>query len=99
MNLAEIKTANRRWTILALLAGDSDHETESGLIQRGIHALNRSHDASMSMIYADLRWLEARLLVALTVEGERVYARLTQRGRDVAAGRERVAGIDEPPLE
>lgn len=99
MSFAELAAANRRWTILRLLAGDAGHEAESRLIQQGIAALNRAHDVGLDQIRADLVWLDKRLLIGVTVNDGNIYARLTQRGADVAAGRSRAEGVDRPPLD
>lgn len=98
-NVDDLVAANRRWTILKLLAESERHEFDAGLIARGIRHLNRMHKVGLATILKDLRWLEGHLLVELTVEEETVTAKLTRRGADVAAGDEHVDGVDEPPLE
>lgn len=97
--MTDILVSNRRWTILRLLAGDSDHEIPARLIQRGLGRVNRAHkDVSLEDIRKDLRWLNAQMLIELEFESDDAYAKLLQRGDEVAAGRTRVEGVDEPPL-
>jgi hypothetical protein len=98
MSYPDFVAANRRWTILKLLAGATPPEFDAGLIHKGIAYLNPTHKVGLSTILADLRWLENHLLVELSVESDLVSAKLTQRGADVAAGSEHVDGVDEPPL-
>ena len=61
--------------------------------------MNRAHaNVSLDQIRKDLRWLDARLLVELDIQDDDTYAKLLQRGLDVAEGRSRMEGVDEPPL-
>lgn len=97
--MTEIFIANRRWTILKLLAGDVGHEVPARLIQRGLGQVNRAHsNVSLEDIRKDLRWLNAQMLIELDFQSDDAFAKLLQRGDDAAAGRIRVEGVDEPPL-
>ncbi len=97
--MTDLKTSNRRWTILLLLQGDVGHEVPARLIQRGLGAVNRAHkNIGLDQIRADLRWLNEQLLVELTTDTTDTHAKLLQRGDDAAEGRIRVEGVDEPPL-
>ena len=97
--MTDIMVENRRWTILRLLAGDNGHVVPARLIQRGLGHVNRAHaNVSLDQVRKDLRWLDARMLIELDIEADDTYARLLQRGLDVAEGRTVVEGVDEPPL-
>ncbi len=97
--MADLKTSNRRWTILVLLQGDVGHEVPARLIQRGLGAVNRAHkNVGLDQIRADLRWLNEQMLVELTTDDTDTHAKLLQRGADAAEGRIQVDGVDEPPL-
>lgn len=97
--LEDLEAANRRWTILRLLAGDPDHETEVRLIHKALASINRAHRVGLDVVRRDALWLERRLLVTVEIDDERVYVKLTQRGRDVADGAVRVEGVDDDGLE
>lgn len=98
--MTDLFIANRRWTILKLLAGDQDHEIPARLIQRGLGQVNRAHGkVSLDDVRKDLRWLHSQLLIELEVEADDAYAKLLARGMDAAEGRITVEGVDEPPLE
>jgi len=99
MTPQELLSANRRWTILKLMAGDFGHQVEIRMIQRGILTINPAHAVGVDQIRKDLRWLEAKFLIELVIEDELVFAKLLQRGADVAAGVTRIDGVDKPPLE
>ncbi|MEQ8318753.1 MAG: hypothetical protein RH946_00700 [Rhodospirillales bacterium] len=97
--MTDIMVENRRWTILRLLAGDNGHVVPARLIQRGLGHVNRAHaNVSLDQIRKDLRWLDARMLIELDIQDDDTYAKLLQRGLDVAEGRTVVEGVDEPPL-
>ena len=97
--IEQLKNENRRWTILRLLSSDPGHETESRLIQRGVRELNHSHDVGLAQIRDDLTWLDKRLLLRIAIDGDHIYAEVTQRGADVAAGRDHIDGVDAPPFD
>lgn len=95
----DLKTSNRRWTILKLLEGDIGHEVPARHIQRGLGAVNRAHkNVGLDEVRADLRWLNERMLIELNFDDTDAHAKLVQRGADAAAGRILVDGVDEPPL-
>ncbi len=98
--MADLKTSNRRWTILKLLAGDVGHEVPARLIQRGLGAVNRAHkNVGLDEVRADLRWLNEKMLIELHIDKTDAHAKLVQRGADAVEGRIYVDGVDEPPLE
>lgn len=97
-NYEELKNANRRWTILKLLADDLGHQIEARLMQRALAVTNVSHDVALDKIRRDFLWLEKRMCIELNIDGDLVHAALLTRGADLAAGRDRLDGVDEPPL-
>ena len=77
--------------LLAELAGyEANHRTiAAALSARGHH---RAADAQADT----LQWLAARGLIETRDEAGYIIARLTERGGDVAAGRETVPGVARP---
>ncbi len=97
--MTDIRTENRRWTILRLLSNDLGHESSARMIQKGLGALNRAHaKVGLDQVREDLRWLNQKMLITLVFEDDEVYATLVQRGHDCAKGNIVVDGVDEPPL-
>jgi len=95
-SLKELENANRRLTILELLAGDDDGRTSARLLYQALPHVNTMHRPTLQQVREDLLWLEKRLLVQLTVAGEETFAQLTQRGKEVADGQDSVDGVDDP---
>lgn len=89
--------ANRRWTILELLDGDPDHPVEAGLLRKAVGVANRTHRVDLETVRKDLSWLNARMLVTLDRDGDRIHVQPTERGRSVARRETRIDGVDESP--
>jgi len=92
----EIFNADRRLTILQLLEREHPHEVPARLVRDGIAAINPAHDVGLDQVWKDFDWLEGKRLVNQRIDEDRVYAKTTNRGRDVANGRSRLDGVAVP---
>ncbi|MEQ8585143.1 MAG: hypothetical protein RLO01_12700 [Thalassobaculaceae bacterium] len=97
--MTNIRDANRRFYILELLSEDAGSWTSARIIQRALPSLTIVHDVPLGVVNQDLRWLDQRGLVQVTVDRVGVAAKLTQLGEDTRAGRMTVDGVDRPPLD
>ena len=94
MNLSERMAEDRRGVILHLLLSDDGMRLGDETIRVALHHLGRgSH--RVSVIQADLAWLEEHRLVRLERDGEAWTATLTRDGRRVAEGA-RHPGVTRP---
>lgn len=83
----------RRGALLcALASAAAGTEADALLLQRYCLAIGMR--PTLDAVAADLRWLAERALVQLGGADGRVAARITQAGREVAAGRAAQAGVD-----
>ncbi len=73
-----------------LPAYSANHRTLAAALQ------TRGHNPSADALADTLNWLAARGLLETREEAGYVVARLTDRGADVAAGRETVPGVARP---
>ena len=96
--MSDIFAPSRRIVILQGLDADSDRTLSDEMLQRLLGTFG--HNVGLDRIREDLRWLERENLVSLGDGAESiVLARLTRRGQDIAAGRERAAGVERPRLD
>jgi Fe2+ or Zn2+ uptake regulation protein len=94
MSWAAAKEADRRISILLLLAQDAQGSANELLLQEALP--NLGHDPSLDAVRADLAFLaDSGLVTILDLHGL-MAARLTARGEDVAAGRTTVPGVKKP---
>lgn len=91
---SDYETADRRLAILTILSEADGWRAGAPLMQRALGALY-AHQVSIDRLQADLAWLKEVGLVEVE-DGNVVFARLTQRGLDVAEGRAKVPGIARP---
>ena len=83
-----------RLDVLRLLDGMGGYEANHRTIATALRA--RGHNQPSDAQKDALCWLAARGLVTTRNEAGYVVARLTDRGADVAAGRETVPGVARP---
>jgi len=92
MSYEDIVTADRRLLILRALAAAENYTLGERLVASFLRSMG--HAVSRAALATDLDWLEAEKLAQLQrTEG---FARLTDRGLDVAEGRERHPGVRRP---
>lgn len=94
MSYAEFNAKDQRLVVLRTLAEDSDYRVNSSILQQVLgrfgHSVGRAH------VHGVLAWLEDKALVTVErIESVQV-AKLTQRGLDVAQGREIEPGVKRP---
>ncbi len=94
MNWNEAEQESCRLDVLRLLADMGGYEANHRTIGRALEALG--HRQPVSGQRDVLHWLAARGLLETREEAGYVVARLTDRGADVAAGRETVPGVARP---
>lgn len=94
MSWQAAKEADRRLSILLLLAQDAQGSANELLLQDALP--NLGHDPSLDAVRADLAFLADCGLVTTTSLHDLVAARITARGEDVAAGRVTVPGVKKP---
>lgn len=95
-NLAEIQTANLRLSILLLAAEVGNGCVNEDILVRGVEAAG--HFVSRDALLTQVEWLREQGLVEVTTVSQLVLVKITRRGADVAAGRAKVPGVDEPPI-
>lgn len=94
MSWLATKEADRRLSILLLLAQDAQGSANELLLQEALPSLG--HDPSIDAVRADLAFLAECSLITTTMLHDLVAARITARGEDVAAGRASVPGVKKP---
>ncbi|UNM95680.1 ArsR family transcriptional regulator [Ignatzschineria rhizosphaerae] len=91
--LQEVTNEDQRFLMLLSLVHMS-FEGNDSMIKDALYAYG--HRISSSDIKEHLLWLEGMGLVELSKVGPYTKAKLTQKGQDVAEGRERVNGVRRP---
>ena len=94
MSYEQIITADRRLLILRALVATKDYTLGDRLIASFLRSMG--HAASHAVVAADLDWLANEGLAQLQHAEGLTIARLTDRGLDVAEGRERHPGVRRP---
>lgn len=94
MNWNEAEEERYRLDALRFLADVGGYETNHRTIGAALQA--RGHHRSADAQADALHWLAGRGLITTREEAGFVVARLTDRGADVAAGREAVPGVARP---
>lgn len=94
MSWPAAKEADRRLSILLLLAQDAQGSANELLLQEALPGLG--HDPSLDAVRADLSFLAECGLVTINTLHDLLAARITARGEDVAAGRASVPGVKKP---
>lgn len=93
----EVLIADRRRAALLVLR-DAGGSANSSVLTDALRALGHSR-ATRDQVRADFRFFADRGLVTLDwVKDDLAVATITQRGLDVAAGREIVSGIKAPEI-
>lgn len=85
------QTEARRLAILQLLQRDPDYSINDDILHKLLIGLNQG--VAMSVLHADLAWLERLGLVATTQLPSYTIAMLRGEGVDVACGLSTVPGI------
>ena len=80
-----------RISMLRLLGGAGAFSCSDDMLLAALDSL--SHSVSLTRVRSELRWLEQAGLVTVTEIDGGVAAKLTDRGLQVAEGRERVDGV------
>jgi len=94
MSFSDYQTADRRLVLLRALENAVQYRANAYLLRRYCDSLG--HVVSSDRIEQDLAWLAEQSLIKLDdAQGVRV-ATLTERGLDVATGRARVPGVQQP---
>jgi len=94
MSFAEYQTADRRLVLLKALESAAQYRANAYLLRRFSDSLG--HVVSADRIEQDLAWLAEQGLVTVEKTLEVTVATLTARGQDVATGRARVPGVQQP---
>jgi hypothetical protein len=89
----EFQTQDRRLVVLKGLASSAQYRANALLLRRYCDAVG--HVVSADRIEQDIAWLAEQGLVEAT-RGQITVATLTARGLDVADGRTRVPGVQQP---
>lgn len=91
---AELQTEDRRLVVLRLLLQSAEYRANTYLLHQALPSF--SHSIGMGRLVEDLAWLQERGLLEIEEVGGVGLATLTQRGADVAEGREQEAGVKRP---
>lgn len=94
MSWSAAKEADRRLSILLLLAQDEQGSANELLLQDALPHLG--HNPSLDSVRADLAFLADCGLLTVTTTHDLMAARITARGVDVSAGRTAVPGVQRP---
>lgn len=94
MSFAEYQTADRRLVLLKGLEAATQYRANAYLLRHFADSLG--HVVSADRIAQDLAWLKEQGLVALETAVNVTVATLTERGLDVATGRAKVPGVQQP---
>lgn len=92
----EIQTANLRLSILMLAAEVARGCVNEDILIRGVEAAG--HWVSRDALLTQVEWLREQGLVEVTTVSQLVLVKITRRGADVAAGRSKAPGVDEPQI-
>ncbi|MCW5657433.1 MAG: ArsR family transcriptional regulator [Burkholderiaceae bacterium] len=94
MSFDDYLTEDRRLVLLRGLAASVQYRANAFLLGR--YAAAVGHTVSADRLAADLAWLAEQGLVTLAKAEGVTVATLTVRGLDVAEGRARVPGVQQP---
>ncbi|PWD90356.1 hypothetical protein [Ignatzschineria cameli] len=89
----ELRNEDQRYLMLLSLV-HMGFDGNDSMIKDALYAYG--HRISTSDIKEHLLWLEGMGLVELSKIGPYTKAKLTQKGQDVAEGREKVSGVRRP---
>lgn len=92
---SDLYTADLRGSILLMLEA-ADVETSLAVLRASLRRAT-PHDPAMDRLRTEISWLAQRGLVdQRRIDGVIEGVHVTERGRDVARGRTRVAGVAPP---
>lgn len=94
MNFDQFQTEDRRLVLLRALSNAAQYRANAFLLRRFCDAVG--HVTSADKIESDLAWLAEQELIGLEKQEGVTVATLTARGLDVATGRARVPGVQQP---
>lgn len=94
MSFAEFQEQDRRLTLLKALENAAQYRANAFLLRRFCDSF--AHVVSADRIEQDLAWLAEQGLVAIERPQGVTVATLTARGLDVATGRTKVPGVQQP---
>lgn len=94
MSFAEYQTADRKLVLLKALESATQYCCNAYLLRRFADSLG--HVVSADRIAQDLAWLAEQGLVTLEKALDVTVATITERGLDVAQGRAKVPGVQQP---
>ena len=93
---SEKHVANLRLLILLVLKAATG-DVSVGVLKGAISKMSPNHHPSGSQVRAELRWLHERGIVyTRLISGAVEGAVITERGHDVASGREVITGVMVP---
>lgn len=91
---AEFLRRDQRLVLLRILAEMPAYRSNSSVLTGALHSFG--HAASRDQIKTELHWLGEQGLVHVEDLDSILIVTLTERGSDVAAGRSRVPGVNQP---
>lgn len=94
MNFADFQDQDRRLVLLRGLQAAVQYRANGLLLRRYCDAVG--HVVSADRVEADLAWLAEQGLVEVARAEGVTVATLTMRGLDVATGRAKVPGVQQP---
>jgi len=94
MSFSDYQTADRRLVLLKALENAVQYRANAYLLRRYCDSLG--HVVSADRIEQDLAWLAEQSLIALEKAQGVSVATLTERGLDVATGRAKTPGVQQP---
>lgn len=94
MSYANVVAADRRLTILKLLADSDGYAANEYLLQSALEGFG--HAVGQDRLRTELAWLAEQSLVVVLDVAQVNIAKLTARGGDVVAGRTSVPGVKRP---
>jgi molybdopterin/thiamine biosynthesis adenylyltransferase len=92
--VAERRTEDRRLVVLRLLAQTPGYEAGETVMHLALQDFG--HSVSHDQVRTDFAWLQEQGLVATSEIGALMFARVTERGQDVALGCATVPGVKRP---
>lgn len=94
MNYPDHETEHLRLTILKVLEGDPDYETNEHVLRTAVATVGIR--TSFDAMRTQLSWLAEQKLLTDRMIGETYIVTLTPRGQDVANATTRVPGVARP---
>lgn len=94
-NFADVRTEDRRLSILLVLESSPRYEANAHLVREMIERYY-GHSASLDTVRADLAWLAEQGLAQVEELQGLPLARASGRGIDVALGRANCPGVKRP---